>query len=134
MLLLEEFEFTIQHRSGTQQAVVDYLSILDNGNNTITRDDDFPDADILQVAAITTQDKKSFPDQWLMQMTYFLTTGLPPPLLRMDEKKRLPVRSRNFCLVEGVLYHKGSCGIRRRGIRQEEKEVVLLKAHCGVIV
>ena len=66
-----------------------------------------------------------------MEMTYFLTTRLPPPQLRTDEKKRLAVWSRNLCLVEGVLYHKGSDGIWRRGIHQDEKELVLREAHCG---
>ena len=67
-----------------------------------------------------------------MEMTYFLTTGLPPPQLWTDEKKRLSVRSRNFYLVEGVLYHKGSDGIWRRGIRQDEKEAVLREAHYEI--
>ena len=133
MLLLQEFEFTIQHRPGTQRAIADYLSKLGNGNNAIMRDDDFPVADILRVAAIATQDEKSFPDRWPMEMTYFLTTGLPPPQLRMDEKKRLTVQSHNFFLVAGVLYHKGSDGIWSCGIRQEEKEAVLREAHCGTV-
>ena len=64
-------------------------------------------------------------------MTYFLTTGMPPPQLRTDEKKRFAVRSRNFCLVDGVLYHKGSDEIWRRGVHEDEKETVLRKAHCG---
>ena len=67
-----------------------------------------------------------------MEMTYFLTTGMPLPQLRMDEKKRLVVRSRNFCLVEGILYHKGNDGLWRRGVCQDEKEVVLREAHYGM--
>ena len=79
------------------------------------------------------QDEKSFLDCWLMEMTYFFTTGLPPPQLRTIEKKRLAVWSRNFCLVEGVLNHKGNDGIRRRRIREDEKEAVVLEAHCGMV-
>ena len=41
-------------------------------------DDDFPDVDILRVASIVTREGKTFPDRWLMEMTYFLTMGLPP--------------------------------------------------------
>ena len=66
-----------------------------------------------------------------MEMTYFLTMRLPSPQLRTDEKKRLVVWSRNFYLVEGVLYHKGNDGIWQRGIRQDEKEVILCEPHCG---
>ena len=58
-------------------------------------------------------------------MTYFLSTQL-----RMDEKKRLVLRSQNFFLVEGILYHKGSNGISWRGIRQEKKNTVLREADC----
>ena len=36
-----------------------------------------------------------------MEMAYFLTTGLPPPQIRTDEKKRLAVQSRNLCLSKG---------------------------------
>ena len=118
MLLLQEFDF------------IDYLSRLDNGEMMEKDDDDFPDVEILRIAAIGTKEGTNFPDRWLMEMTYFFTTGLPPPQLRTDEKKRQVVRSRNFCLVEGVLYHKGSDGIWRRGIREDEKEIVLREAHC----
>ena len=106
MLLLQEFKFTIQHRPGTEHTVADYLSRIDNDDDAIQRDDD-----ILRVAVTATQEEKNFLDRWLIEMTYFLMTGLPPLQLRMDEKKRLAVQSRNFCVVEGVLYHKGSDGI-----------------------
>ena len=43
----------------------------------------------------------------------------------------LAVRSRNFCLVEGVLYNKGIDGIWRHGIREDEKDTVIREAHYG---
>ena len=49
MLLLQEFEFTVQHRSSTQHGVADFISRLDNHDDVIRQDDDFPDADILRV-------------------------------------------------------------------------------------
>ena len=131
MLLLKEFDFIIQHRLGTQHVVADFLSRVDNGETARKDDDDFPDADVLQVAMIASREDKKILDSWLMEMTYFLTTGVPPPQLRTDEKKRLAIRSRNFCMVEGILYHKGNDGILRCGVRQGEKEAVLREAHCG---
>ena len=71
-------------------------------------DDNFLDTHILRITTIASRTEKNFPYRCMMEMTYFLTTGLPPPQLRMDETKRLLVRSGNFYLVEGVLYHKGS--------------------------
>ena len=87
MLLLQEFDFTIQHRSGTKHAVADFLSRVDNGDNVGRDDEDFPCADILRIATRASQVEMNFPDHWLVEMTYFLTTGLPPLQLRMDEKK-----------------------------------------------
>ena len=114
-----------------QHAIADFLSRMDNGENVRENNDDFPDVDILRVMTLASREGKIFPDRWLMKMTNILTTGLPLPQLRIDEKKRLVVRSRNFCVLEGILYPKGSDGIWRRGVRQDEKEVVLGEAHCG---
>ena len=43
MLLLQEFDFKIHHRPGTQHAVADYLSRIENGDKAVERDDDFRD-------------------------------------------------------------------------------------------
>ena len=43
MLLLQEFEFDIQHQLGTQHAVADYLSRIENRAYTVDGDDDFLD-------------------------------------------------------------------------------------------
>ena len=51
----------------------------------------------------------------------------------MDEKKRLAVRSQKFCLLEGIMYHKGSEDIWRTCVRHDEKDVVLREAHCGIV-
>ena len=71
-------------------------------------------------------------DNWITEMTVFLTTWLPPQQLSTDERKRLAVRSRNFCLLNNTLYHKGADGIWRRAARQFEKSVVLRESHCGI--
>ena len=49
MLLLQEFDFEIQHRPGTQHAVADYLSRIEIGDNAIEGDDDFPGSEILHI-------------------------------------------------------------------------------------
>ena len=133
MLLLQEFEFDIQHRPGTQHAVADYLSRLENGPDAVDGDDDFPDGAILHIE-VEPPERMHAPheDKWLMEMSTFLSTGLPPPRMRKDEKKRLAVRSRNFCLLQETLYHKGNDGIWRRCIRSDKKEVILREAHCGI--
>ena len=112
MLLLQEFEFEIQHRSGAQHVVVDYRSAIENGKNVAQGDDNFPDSGIIRISTSKAATDSSSPeDKWLEKMSYFLTTGLLPPRMRTDEKKRLVVCIRNFCLVEATLYHKGSDNI-----------------------
>ena len=45
MLLLQEFEFDIQNRIGTQHVVVDYLSKIENEADAVDGDDDFHDGE-----------------------------------------------------------------------------------------
>ena len=52
--------------------------------------------------------REKFPGSVVDGHDLFLTTGLPSPHLRTNEKKILAIWSRNFYLVEGMLYHKGS--------------------------
>ena len=54
MLLLQE----IQHRLGTQHAIADYLSHIENGDKALEGDDDFPNGKILQ---ISTSDPRTTP-------------------------------------------------------------------------
>ena len=72
-------------------------------------------------------------DTWITEMSIFLSTGLPPENMSLDERMRLAVRSRNFCLLNDTLYHKGANGIWRRAIRQFEKKTTLRETHCGIV-
>ena len=75
-------------------------------------DDDFPDGAILHILTNDPEHRCTpLEDKWLTKMSEFLSIGLPPPRMRTDEKKRLVVRSRNFCMVEETLYHKGCDGV-----------------------
>ena len=44
MLLLQEFDFNIQHRPGVEHVVADYLSHLETGEQPDQEYGDFPDA------------------------------------------------------------------------------------------
>ena len=99
MLLLQELEFKIQHRPRKQHAMADYLSWINYDDDVVTSHDDFLDAEILRITKTDVKDGNHFLDKWLMEMTSVLSTGLPPPKLRTDEKKRLAVRNWNFYLL-----------------------------------
>ena len=72
--------------------VADYLSRLETWADAVNGDDDFPDGAILHIEAEDPEWKHtSHEDKWLMEMSTFLSTGLPPPRMRTDEKKILAV-------------------------------------------
>ena len=97
-LLLNEFEFNTIQRLGLQHAVANYLSRIDLGEPGIGVQHDFPDAQLFRVQADnTTEVNDDTTDLWIMEMTIFLSTGLSPKGMTPDERKRLAIRSRNFC-------------------------------------
>ena len=71
-------------------------------------------------------------DNWITEMTIFLTTELPPQQLSSDERKRLAVHSRNFCILNNNLYRQRADRIWRRAVWQFEKSVILWESHCGI--
>ena len=106
-----------------QHAIVDYLNRLESGEDRTGVKDDFPDAQIFWVNTVaTTEMGEDMADAWITKITIFLSTGLPPNNMSLDERKRLVVRSRKFYLLNDTLYHKGIDGIWRRTVRQFEKE------------
>ena len=111
-LLLQEFEFDILHRARVQHVVANYLSRLESGEERIGIKDDFPDAQLFRVEAIKAQAmNEESEDEWIFEMIIFLSTGIPPEHMSADERKKIAVRSQNFCLLNDILYHKGVDGI-----------------------
>ena len=132
-LLLQEFEFDILHRPGVQHDVADYLNRLESGEEGMGVKDDFPDAQLFRVEAIKVQEmNEESEDEWISKMIIFLSTGIPPEHMSADERKRIAVRSRNFCLLNDMLFHKGAGGIWRRAVGQFEKSVILRESHSRV--
>ena len=133
MLLLQEFDFDIQHQPGTQHVITNYLSRIEDRADTVNSDDDFPDGEILHIEAEDPkQNNAQHEDKRLKEMSTFPSTGLPPPRMRTDGKKRLVVRSWNICLIQDTLYHKGSDRIWCTCIHNDKKEAILREAHCRI--
>ena len=66
-------------------------------------------------------------------MLYLLGTRLPQEGMTQDERKRLAVGTRNFYLIQDILYHKGASSIWRMGVRSNKKMIVLREAHCNIV-
>ena len=91
---------------------------LDSGESGERVWDDFPDAELFRVEAInSTEVDEEFANLWLIEMISFFSTGLPPKGMSLDERKWLAVQSQNFCLLEDILYHKGTDRILWQGVR-----------------
>ena len=123
----------MQHRPGTQDVVADYLSRIENEADAVDGDGDFPDGEIIHNEAENPEQSHApHEDKSLTEISTFLSTGLPPPRMRTDEKKRLAMRSRNSCLIQDTIYHKGSDRIWCRCIDNDEKEAILREAHYRI--
>ena len=92
-----------------QHAVTDYLSRIENGDKEIDRDDDFPDNAILLVSTGGPGSRPSpSEDKWFLEMSEFLSTELPPPHMRTDERSgwryeaRISVWSRTPCTTKAM--------------------------------
>ena len=132
-LLLQEFKFDIFHRPGVPHAVADYLSRLESDEVGDRVRDEFPDTESFKITTEPPTDSiVAEEDKWLTDMQQFLSTGLPPYKMDRDERKRVAVRSRHFCLIKDTLYHKGVGGLWRRAVQSDEKETIVIEAHCGI--
>ena len=89
MMLLQEFDFEIQHRPGVQHTIVNYLSLLETREPPDQEYSDLPDAALFSID--TTPIESDPNDAWITEMTQFLSTGLPPDHLTLDARKRLAV-------------------------------------------
>ena len=72
--------------------MADYLSRLESGEPAETTYDDLPDANLFHMS--TTPDDKE--DEWITEMTYFLSTGLPPEHLTLAlDLSGIPLHTQN---------------------------------------
>ena len=95
MLLLQEFDFEIQHRLGVQHTIANYLSRLETGEPSDLEYGDLPDAALFSID--TTPIESDPNDIWIIEMTQFLSIGIPLDHLPLDARKWLAVKSHNFC-------------------------------------
>ena len=88
--------------------MANYLSHLESGEEGTGIQDNFPDGQLFWVNPVPVHEMNDeTSDAWITEMTIFLTTGLPPDHMSIDERKRLVVRSQKFYILNNTLYHKG---------------------------
>ena len=125
MLILQEFDFVIQHTPGNENAVADFLSRLEEPGTDQGVADDLPDAALFSLTSKQEND-------WYEQMRNFIMDYSFPQQWSKDRKRRLALRSRDFTIIAGQLYKKGIDQVCRRCVSEHEKIGVLKEAHQGI--
>ena len=125
VLLLEEFDYTVEYKPGKKHLQADHLSRLSTTLGTEPIDDEFPDASLFTVDVVPT---------WYANIATFLSTHKMPVGLSKVERRKVRVNSKHFAIIAHRLYRRGVDGVLRRCIADEEISLVLEASHdslCG---
>ncbi|KAK8574667.1 hypothetical protein V6N12_062356 [Hibiscus sabdariffa] len=127
ILLLQEFDLEVKDRKGTENQVADHLSRLDNPHNQ-DRDveirDSFPDEKILFATAIP----------WYADSVNFLVSGIVPPDLSSQGRKKFRHDAKFFYWDEPYLFKQCADQVLRRCVPDEERKDIMYHCHaaaCG---
>ena len=125
VLLLQEFNFTINVRPGKRHANADFLSRISETINPHSIDDNFPDAHILNIDIIPAE---------YADVIHYLSTNTFPQDYTEKAKQKLIYKAQPYTMIANVLYKKGKDGILRRCINPSEVPLILKGCHddvCG---
>ncbi|KAK8669497.1 hypothetical protein V6N13_106925 [Hibiscus sabdariffa] len=127
ILLLQEFDLEVKDRKGTENQVADHLSRLDNPHNQdrdVEISDSFPDEKILFATAIP----------WYADIVNFLVSGIVPPDLSSQGRKKFRHDAKFFYWDEPYLFKQCADQVLRRCVPEEEQKDIMYHCHaasCG---
>ena len=125
ILLLTEFDYSVQFKPGKMHLQADHLSRLSEEVGTEEIDDEFPDGRLFTVQRVPL---------WYNYIAEFLSTQTFPPGLDRNERRKIRVNSTNFAIITNKLYRRGVDGILRRCVDYTEVLAILEACHdsaCG---
>ena len=125
VLLLTEFDYSVQYKPGKMHNQADHLSRLSTELATEPIDDEFPDGLLFALTKVPS---------WYGHIAKFLSTQEYPPGLDKNERRKIRVNSTHFLIISGKLYRRGIDGILRRCVDYEEVPAILEACHdsaCG---
>ena len=125
ILLLTEFDYTVQYKPGKMNLQADHLSPLSTETGTEEMDDEFPDGRLFAVQKVPL---------WYSYIAEFLSTQAFPANLDRNERHKIRVNSTNFAIIANKLYRRGIDGILRRCVDYTEVPDILEACHdnaCG---
>ncbi|KAK8597162.1 hypothetical protein V6N13_001794 [Hibiscus sabdariffa] len=127
ILLLQEFDLEVKDRKGIENQVADHLSRLDNPHNQdrdVEISDSFPDEKILFATAIP----------WYADIVNFLVSGIVPPDLSSQGRKKFRHDAKFFYWNEPYLFKQCADQVLRRCVPEEEQKDIMYHCHaasCG---
>ncbi|KAH9651058.1 Endonuclease [Citrus sinensis] len=132
ILLLQEFDLEIKDRKGTENQVADHLSWLEADTSTLTRKgitETFPDEQLLVVQQAQMLQQSESP--WYAGFANYLVSGLLPPKLKFQEKKKFLHDVRSYQWDYPHLYKLCSDQVIRRCVVAEEIPHILESCHVA---
>ena len=130
VLLLQEFDYEVRDRKGTENQVAGHLSRLEDesmrelGDKT-DNDDTFPDEHVLAAS------QDLIP--WLADFANYLASDIFPSDLSFHQRKKFMYDVKNFFLDEPYLYKSCADGLIRRCVPEVEMLSVLEACHSSPV-
>jgi hypothetical protein len=125
VLLLMEFDYTVQYKPGKQHLQADHLSQLSTELNPTDINDEFPDGKLFAIRNVPS---------WYEYIAQFLSTQQFPPHMNKHERRKVRVNNSHFLIISDKLYRRGIDGILRRCVDYTEFPSILEACHdsaCG---
>ena len=125
MLLLEEFDYTVEYKPGRLHLQADHLSRLSDEVGTSPIDDRFIDDNLFLVT--------STPD-WYVGIVEFLTTQRLLVEWTKEDMGKVKVDSRHFAVIDNMLFRRGADTILQRCVSEAEVPDIIASCHdsaCG---
>lgn len=125
VLLLQEFNFTINVRPSKTHVNADHFSRLSKEVGIEPINNNFPDAQLFSVDVVSLE---------YAELMNYLSTREFPQNFTEKQKKRLIDKSKPYTLLDGVLFKLGHDGVLRRCVHPSEVQAILQCCHdscCG---
>ena len=125
ILLLEEFNYTVEYKLGSMHLQTDHLSRLSEEIKESPVDDRLVDENLFVVTAES---------DWYADIVEFLTTQKLPENYTNVERRNVRVHSRHFAVIVYRLFKRGADGLLRRCVSKVEVSSILEACHesaCG---
>ncbi|NHN20577.1 hypothetical protein G6046_06495, partial [Bacillus amyloliquefaciens] len=99
VLLLQEFDFQIVNRKGTENQIADHLSRLENQDifdNEIEISENFPDEQLCNI--------NTWKIPWYADIVNYIVSDILPPMLTWQQQKRFIHETKDYFWDEPYLY------------------------------